>query len=229
MKALFRPDLPPDRPAARDAFALTFDDGPCPTATPEVLDVLGERGAAATFFMIGERVRLWPDLARRVLREGHQVANHSSRHAAFRSLVPAVGLGEAEKARRSFQSVLGVAPRFYRPPKGLLDPWAARALRRAGYDVTTWSLMPGDYFRWHTPAWIKRRLDSVKPGDIVVLHDGLGLRPEPDRRRMLRVLTGWLQEITDKGLRLVTLAELLGRPAYFPTVPAQGDGSRWST
>ncbi len=219
MKALFRPELPPGGPVAKDAIALTFDDGPCPTATPEVLDLLGGRGAVATFFMIGERVRRSPDLARRVLREGHQVANHSDRHAAFRSLVPAVCLREAEKAQRSFESVLGVAPRFYRPPKGLLDPWAVRALRRAGYDVATWSLMPGDYFLWHTPAGIRRRLEGVKPGDIVVLHDGLGLRPEPDRRRMLRMLPGWLREIADKGLRPVALAELLGRPAYFPAGP----------
>jgi len=225
MKALFRPELEPGPPAAPDAVALTFDDGPCPTATPEILDLLRDGAATATFFMIGERVRQWPNLARRVLSEGHQVGNHSDRHASLRAMAPGACLEEAEEAGRTFRSVLGVAPRFYRPPKGLIDRPAARALRRAGYDVVTWSLMPGDYFRWHTEARITRRLMGVRPSDIVVLHDGLGLRREPDRQRTLRALPGFLREVRSRGLRLVPIADLLGRPAYFPATGSDGEES----
>lgn len=223
-----------DGPPSTDAIALTFDDGPCPTATPEVLGLLGDQAAVATFFMIGERVRRCPDLARRVCREGHQIANHSDRHVAFRSLVPSVCVREAEKAGRTFRAVVGVAPRFYRPPKGLIDRPVVRALGAAGYFVATWSRMPGDYFPWHTSARIIRRLARVRPGDIVVLHDGLGLRAEPDRARTLAVLPWFLREVKARGLRLVSIAELLGLPPYFPDDPSAPDApsqgrSRWST
>jgi len=210
-----RPRLFHKNPASKDAMALTFDDGPCPTATPDILDLLKEQGIPATFFMIGERVRRYPDLARRVFREGHQIANHSDRHVALRSLVPSVCLKEADKAERTFRSVVGVAPRFYRPPKGLIDRCVVQALSERGYSVATWSRMPGDYFRWHTAAWITRGLAQVRPGDIVVLHDGLGLRPEPDRTRTLSILPGFIGAMKKQGTRFVSIADLLGLPAYF--------------
>jgi peptidoglycan/xylan/chitin deacetylase (PgdA/CDA1 family) len=225
MRALFRPEAAPGGPAASDGVALTFDDGPCPTATPEILDLLRDHGAVATFFMIGERVRRCPELARLVYQEGHQVANHSLRHFAFLTLVPALCLREVAGAQQAFRSAIGVAPRFFRPPKGLIGGPGVRALRKAGYDVTTWSKMPGDFFLWHTPVWIARRLADVGPGDIVVLHDGLGLQSAPDRTRTLRILPGFLREMKARRIRLVSLADLLGRPAYFPeagTPPTEG-------
>jgi peptidoglycan/xylan/chitin deacetylase (PgdA/CDA1 family) len=221
MRALFRPEPRAVGLAASDAVALTFDDGPCPAATPEILDLLGNDGAVATFFMIGERVRKWPELARRIYQEGHQIANHSDRHFAFRSLVPAICLREAQEAREAFRSVVGIAPRFYRPPKGLIDGPVVKALQKAGYSVMTWSKMPGDYSLWHTPARLARRLAVVGPGDIVVLHDGLGLRPAADRSRMLCVLPEFLREMKARGIRLVSVAELVGQPAYFPEAGAR--------
>lgn len=215
MKGPDRPRLFHKNPAAKDAIALTFDDGPCLTATPDILDLLKDHAVPATFFMIGERVRRHPDLARRVLHEGHQIANHSDRHAAFRSLLPAVCQREIEEAERTFRSVMGVAPRFYRPPKGLINRYVIRALSGAGYYVATWSSMPGDYFRWHTAAWIAKRLAKVRPGDIVVLHDGLSLRPEPDRRRTLSILPEFIRGMKSQGIRFVSMADLLGLPPYF--------------
>jgi len=212
--------------AARDAIALTFDDGPCLTATPDILDLLQEQAVRATFFMIGERVRRHPDLARRVLHEGHQIANHSNRHVAFRSLVPSICQREVENADRAFRSVIGVAPRFYRPPKGLIDRYVLRALSGAGYYVATWSRMPGDYFWWHTAAWIAKGLSHVRPGDIVVLHDGLGLHPEPDRRRTLSILREFIRGMKEQGLRFDSVADLLGLPPYFSeTAPGPDDAS----
>lgn len=211
-----RPTLFHRNPASKDAIALTFDDGPCLTATPDILDLLEEHAVRATFFMIGELVRRYPDLARRVLREGHQIANHSDRHVAFRSLAPSVCKKEIEKAEQAFRSVMGVAPRFYRPPKGLINRYVIRALSDAGYYVATWSRMPGDYFRWHTAAWITRGLAQVRPGDIVVLHDGLGLRPGPDRTRTLSILPGFIQGVKKRGIRFVSIADLVGLPPYFP-------------
>ena len=219
-----RPVLLRRNPKVSDAIALTFDDGPCPTSTAKVLDLLGEHAVTASFFMIGERVRRHPDLAMRVLREGHQIGNHSDRHAAFRGLVPSFCLKEAERAERTFQSILGVAPRFYRPPKGLIHRRVVRELRRAGYFVTTWSRMPGDYFRWHTADRISRRLARVRPGEIVVLHDGIGLRPGPDRSRTLSVLPDFIKGMKDRGFRFLSVADLLGFPLYFSVPAAGSDG-----
>jgi peptidoglycan/xylan/chitin deacetylase (PgdA/CDA1 family) len=215
MNVIERPMLFRKSAAAKDAIALTFDDGPCATATPAVLELLKEHAVRATFFMIGERVRRHPDLARRVLHEGHQVANHSDRHVAYRSLIPSVCEREIAKAERTFQSVLNVAPRFYRPPKGLIDRNVVDAVSRAGYYVTKWSSMPGDYYWWHTAGWIKRRLAKVQPGDIVVLHDGLSLQSEPDRARTLNILPEFIRGMNKQGIRFVSVAELLGLPPYF--------------
>jgi peptidoglycan/xylan/chitin deacetylase (PgdA/CDA1 family) len=215
MNFLNRPKLFLKNPAANDAIALTFDDGPCVTATPDILDLLKEHAVVATFFMIGERVRRHPDLTRRVFHEGHQIANHSDGHVAFRSLVPSVCKKEMEKAEETFRSIMGVAPRFYRPPKGLINRHVVRALSGAGYYVATWSSMPGDYFRWHTVPWIAKRLAKVRPGDIVVLHDGLGLRPEPDRRRTLSILPEFIRGMKMQGIRFVSMADLFGLPPYF--------------
>lgn len=213
----------PERPepvrrdaAVPDAVALTFDDGPSPASTPRILDLLKDAAVTASFFMIGEQVRRHPELARRVLLEGHQIGNHSDRHAAFRAMAPAFCLREAERAEQTFLSVMNVAPRFYRPPKGIIHRRVVRALQRAGYIVTTWSRMPGDYFFWHTGERIAHRLDGVQPGDIIVLHDGLSLRPEPDRSRTLNVLPGFIGKMKERGLRFVPVADLLGLPPYFP-------------
>jgi peptidoglycan/xylan/chitin deacetylase (PgdA/CDA1 family) len=220
-----RPRLFLRNPAAKDAIALTFDDGPCPTATPVILDLLKEQTIRATFFMIGERVRRHPDLAKRVVQEGHQIANHSDRHVAFRSLAPSVRQREIGKAEQTFRSILGLAPRFYRPPKGLITRNGIAGISGAGYYVAKWSLMPGDYFWWHTAGWIKSRLARARSGDIVVLHDGLDLEPEPDRSRTLSVLPGFIGGIKEHGLRFVSIAELLGLPPYFE--PAEPGPEPW--
>jgi peptidoglycan/xylan/chitin deacetylase (PgdA/CDA1 family) len=215
MNFVDRPRLFHINPASKDAIALTFDDGPCLTSTPDVLDLLKEQAVRATFFMIGERVRRHPDLARRVLNGGHQIANHSDRHVAFRSLVPSVCKKETEKAEQTFRSVMGLAPRFYRPPKGLINRYVIKAISSAGYYVATWSCMPGDYFGWHTAAWIGKRLSKVRPGDIVVLHDGLSRHPEPDRIRTLSILPEFIRGMKKQGIRFVTIADLFGLPPYF--------------
>jgi peptidoglycan/xylan/chitin deacetylase (PgdA/CDA1 family) len=215
MNILNQPRLFHDNPSAKDAIALTFDDGPCLTATPDILDILKENAVLATFFMIGEHVRRHPDLARRVFNEGHQIANHSDRHTMFRSFVPSVCKKETEKAEQTFRSVIGIAPRFYRPPKGFVNRYVIKAISSAGYYVATWSRMPGDYFRWHTAAWIARRLSKVRPGDIVVLHDGLGNQPEPDRSGTLSILPDFIMGMKKQGIRFVSTADLLGLPPYF--------------
>jgi peptidoglycan/xylan/chitin deacetylase (PgdA/CDA1 family) len=225
MKRLDRPRLFHKNPAAKDAIAMTFDDGPCVTATPDILGLLKEHAVVATFFMIGERVRRHPDLARRVFDEGHQIADHSDRHLVFRSLAPSVCKKEIEKAEETFRSVMGVRPRFYRPPKGLINRYVSQALSGAGYYVATWSRMPGDYFWWHTAAWIANRLSKVRPGDIVVLHDGLSLRPEPDRRRTLSILPEFIRGMKKQGIRFVSIAELVGLPPYFEEAAQGPDGA----
>ncbi|MCX6570452.1 MAG: polysaccharide deacetylase family protein [Candidatus Aminicenantes bacterium] len=215
MNFVDRPRLFHENPASKDAIALTFDDGPCFTSTPDVLDLLKEQAVRATFFMIGERVRRHPDLARRVFNGGHQIANHSDRHVAFRSLVPSVCKKEIEKAEQTFRSVMGIAPRFYRAPKGLINRYVIKAISSAGYYVASWSCMPGDYFGWHTAAWIGKRLSKVRPGHIVVLHDGLSRQPEPDRTRTLSILPGFIRGMKKQGICFVTIADLFGLPPYF--------------
>ncbi len=202
-------------PASKGAIALTFDDGPCLTSTPAVMDILKEHAIPATFFMIGERIRRYPELARAVLNDGHQIANHSDRHVFYDSLFLVVCIKEIKKAEQTFRSVTGVVPKFYRPPKGLINRFVVSALSDRGYNVSTWSRMPGDYFWWHSPFRILKNLSKVRPGDVVVLHDGLNLQVEPERKRTLKILPPFINETKKKGIRFVTIADLFGLQPYF--------------
>jgi peptidoglycan/xylan/chitin deacetylase (PgdA/CDA1 family) len=199
-------------PRDQRMVAITFDDGPDPPYTLEVARVLDDRGVKGTFFTVGKALEARPDISRALLADGHLLANHSYHHDAVRWLDPSYGeLGSTQDA---FKRTLGVCPAFFRPPHGTHTPFMTRQADQRGMTVVTWDVSAAD---WATddPALVARRvLDKVRPGSIILLHDGLDGHIGADRSVVVAALPMILDGLRERGLQPVTLDKLLGRPGY---------------
>ncbi|MCP5109702.1 MAG: polysaccharide deacetylase family protein [bacterium] len=189
-------------PASSPVVALTFDDGPDPVFTPQVLRILEERNVKATFFLVGERVRQYPDLYHRIRASGHEVANHSD---SWRSTV---SLGDAEFERDLLEAeaalgLAGVRPRFFRPAGGLIRPGQLRIVKNKGYTCVLGSAYAFDPYQPPSRliSWMIDR--ALAPGTVIVLHDSGG-----DRSRTVAALPAIIQTVRERGLMFVTLSEL---------------------
>ncbi len=194
--------------SARDAVALTFDDGPDPASTPALLDLLQSRGARATFFVVGERVLAHPELVRRCHAEGHELGNHSHTHSPWLNFRLRRGMQrEIAACQEALEATTGRRPRSYRPPVGLRNPAVHPACAALGLRVIGWQVRSFDKSGRARDAVVSRVLHQLRPGGIVLLHDG----GQP-RERLLAITSGILQDIEARGLRTVTVDELLGSP-----------------
>jgi peptidoglycan/xylan/chitin deacetylase (PgdA/CDA1 family) len=189
--------------------ALTFDDGPDPEVTPAVLDILGAHGARATFFVLGERAARYPDVIRRIHREGHSVGTHTQHHRiGFHFARPAHVRREIDDAIDVVAGILAVRPTLFRPPQGLRTPSFASGWRRTrGQVCVTWSVRGLDSLRTTAAAITRRVARGLGPGAIVALHDGTGLGGSHDRAPTLAALPEILAACRRRGLRCVALGE----------------------
>lgn len=196
--------------------ALSFDDGPDPEVTPAVLDALARHGARATFFTIGRALQAHPLLARRLLEEQHELGNHSWAHSRWQNFWNTHR--QQHEIERGAQAVRAItcdhaqaqtqAQPLYRPPIGLKSPPLARAARRLQLHVVAWSLHSHDT-RLGDPQRIARRvLNKIRPGDIVLMHDGHDLEGL-HRPACAQALPLILRGLHEKGLKCVTVSELL--------------------
>jgi peptidoglycan/xylan/chitin deacetylase (PgdA/CDA1 family) len=205
-----RPIVAADATKAGDRLALTFDDGPEVGATEEVLDLLRARGQRATFFVIGARAEAAPQLLERIVKEGHALGNHSYAHRHTTPfLPPAVLAAEIDRAEQLFARVRpGPARRWFRPPIGIVSPRVAQATRLARMEMISWTASARDGVRGASVDDALGRLrPHLRPGAILVLHDGA---ERGDRRPIApAVLARLLDELDARGLRSVTLDELL--------------------
>lgn len=200
---LFGPILrraPSDR-----AIALTFDDGPNPTTTPRLLDLLDRHAARATFFVIGRWVRNCPALAREIVQRGHTLGNHTDTHRNLLLLRRGENAAELRRCQDAIEQAAGVRPVLMRPPWGARGPQLHSAMCGSGLEhVVMWTLMGRDWSA-RGKARLRDRLSSARGGDVVVLHDGYHAALGADREETLRALDYWLPRWTDRGWRSVAL------------------------
>jgi peptidoglycan/xylan/chitin deacetylase (PgdA/CDA1 family) len=190
----------------RPLVALSFDDGPHPTFTPQVLDILEMHEAKATFFLIGERALRHPDLVAAIKRAGHEVGNHYFLRGTTLGHSDADFLGYLERAEKAIG--LPDSPKLFRPPGGIAWSRQLQLAQSRGYTCVLGSAYPHDpahppvsYIQWLT-------IKNLAPGAIVILHDGIS-----DPTRSIAALPGILEAGTKKGLRFVSIGSLMGHTA----------------
>jgi peptidoglycan/xylan/chitin deacetylase (PgdA/CDA1 family) len=181
--------------------ALTFDDGPSPWYTPQVLSILERYGARATFFMLGREAAHHPELVREVAGQGHAVACRGWSRVDLRSLDENRFSEEIDGTNALLRSLSGQQVLGVRPLDGLADEEVVRRLGRRGLATILWSTDPRD---WRLPGErriVRRAVRGLKPGSVLLLHDGGG-----DRRQTLAALPRILERIARRGYRTVSLA-----------------------
>ena len=198
-------------------LALTFDDGPNPACTPRLLDLLHRHSARATFFMIGERVRRDPGLAREVAARGHAVGNHTATHRSLVWMTPGETERELAGCEEMLDQVLGggrgpASRRWMRPPYGWRGPQLDAVVRGMGLaGVAMWGLLG---FDWNPQpavgligrlARARRSRPGGRGGDVIALHDGDSRRWGADRAWLLAALEHWLPRWRDEGVEFLTV------------------------
>ena len=185
-------------------IALTFDDGPHPVYTPEILDILEEYGIKATFFTIGQNVEWYNDVFRMEYEAGHEIGNHTYSHLNLRRLPYPEVCREIEQAENLVYETVEYRTRLLRPPEGAFGHDLCKAASEMDYTVICWSV---DTLDWaHTPSEtiVRNVLENVKGGDIILFHDYIsGDSPTPDALREI------IPALLDEGYRFVTVSELL--------------------
>jgi peptidoglycan/xylan/chitin deacetylase (PgdA/CDA1 family) len=185
--------------------SLTFDDGPNPDATPAILDALASRHVRATFFVLGRHAEQWPDLVRRAEREGHQLGNHGFFHRKLHFKSPGYVRRDLELGADAIEKACGVRPNLFRAPHGFRSPWVTPIARSLGQRTVGWSLGVWDSARPGTDVIAERAVDGVKPGSILLLHDGDGYDPRGDRMQTARAVPLIIDRLRDEGYRFVTI------------------------
>ncbi len=201
----------PAAAAARNEMAMTIDDGPDPRVTPQVLDILDRYSAKATFFCIADKAMQYPDLCREIVRRGHAVENHSQRHCHNFAFLGYSGfLRELQAAQGTLIAITGQRPVFFRAPAGLRNPFLDPALHRLGLQLASWSIRGFDT-RFGDAERVKSRLlRGLRPGAIVLLHDGNAARTPAGIPVILEVLPAVLAAAATAKLNFVTLRQASG-------------------
>jgi peptidoglycan-N-acetylglucosamine deacetylase len=190
-------------PTKEKLVALSFDDGPNPRYTPQVLDLLKQYNAKATFFVIGSRVEKFKDLVQREVMEGHEVANHSYSHT-FKRLSEKEFKEDLTKAQRAIYYATGQFSHLYRPPGGFYDEMIIHLAKSEGYIVVLWSKDTRDWSKPGVDKIVHQVLDHLHNGDIILFHDH-----GRDRGQTIKALAKILPELQAKGYHCVTISELL--------------------
>ena len=183
---------------------LTFDDGPDPRWTPQILDMLAQARMHATFFAIGESVQREPALMRAVAAAGHAVGNHTFSHRHPWLMRSRAARAQVRDGAKTLSDVLGNEPAFFRPPHGRARPCMTDEAQLHGERMVMWDRSAIDWGWLGTAPRIGARLNRVLAGDIVLMHDGQNIHNRPDQ--LLQVLPGFLRELERRGLRSSALS-----------------------
>jgi len=192
-------------PGSDNAVSITFDDGPNPVATPRILDVLQQEGVHATFFVLGRHADRWPHLVRRMAEEGHQLGNHGYFHRKLHRRTPCYVRDDLTRGADAIVRASGVTPTVFRAPHGFRNPWVTPIARSLGERTIGWSLGVWDSARPGADEIVKRSLDGLRAGSILLLHDGDGYDANGDRTQTAEALPRIIEGLRARGFRFVTL------------------------
>jgi len=197
-------------PMQARSVAFTFDDGPNPTVTPRLLQLLERHGARGTFFLLGRSVERHPNLAREIAARGHEIGNHTHTHAWLPLLPRRLLLREMERAADAIHLATGRRPDLFRPPMGWFNRSILRTLATHGYRGVLGDVYPQDAHGPSTAVIVQRVLLRVRPGSIIILHDGV-VFGRASREPSLAAVDSLLGTLRERGFEFCTVSELIAR------------------
>ena len=187
---------------------LTFDDGPNPRVTERILEILHRERVPATFFMVGRHVELYPSIAEAVAWARQEIGNHTYSHRKLHLTGPARTASEIRRAHQIITAVTGVIPRRFRAPHGYRGPFVAGSIAPYHYQSFGWTLGVWDSACPGVEKIRARVRRGLKPGAILLLHDGDGYDPAGDRWQTAAALPGIIRDVRAAGYRLASLSTL---------------------
>ncbi len=193
--------------SARPVVAMTFDDGPHHSLTPQLLDILAYRGIRATFYVIGSRVARQPELTRRIAADGHEIGNHTWSHPSLSALSDAAVLSELDRTTQAIVDAVGRAPVTMRPPYGNLHGRQRLMVHRErSFPTVLWSVDPEDWRRPGPGVVASRIVNASHPGAVILAHD--------IQSGTVRAMPDTLDTLIARGYQFVTVSELIGWPRW---------------
>ena len=196
---------------SKKIVALTFDDGPSPAWTPKILEELKKADVKATFFMVGHHVQKYPEIARRVAREGHGIGNHGYAHSVILYYTPAEIEEEIKYTEHVIREITGKTTTMFRPPKAWLRDSTKDKIRSLGYEVVLWSLNSKDWVGFPYQCIVRYLAARVHSGDILLFHasGNIFAREGGDRSQTVRAVASLVRILQERGFSFVTVEELL--------------------
>lgn len=184
--------------------ALTFDDGPDPRYTPDVLNIMAQNQVKATFFVIGKSAERFPGLVEQAVMEGHEIENHTYSHPDLDKSEMISTYEELDRCEQIITKLAGRRPEYFRPPKRLYNNEVIKTAELNDYQVILWTVGMEKQSDRNADDVVNRVMKKIEPGAIILAHDGT-----LDRRLTVEALPVLLKKLQEKGYRLVTLKELM--------------------
>ncbi|MCD7035540.1 polysaccharide deacetylase family protein [Metabacillus sp. GX 13764] len=195
-----------DKRSNEKLAALTFDDGPHPKYTKQILNILKDESVKATFFPIGSKLAKYSGIAERIALEGHEIGNHTMNHVYLYHTKKEEMKLEILQAEEQIRALQPLGPKYFRPPGGILDWQAFHIAAKEGYKIIMWSWNqdPEDWSAPGSQVIASRVIKNIQNGDIILLHDGGG-----NRKQTVSALKMIIPALKKKGYRFVTVSEML--------------------
>ena len=186
-------------------IALTFDDGPHPYLTPKILDVLKKYKVHATFFLVGENVKNYPDLAERILKEGHEIGNHTYTHGRVSERSFFEMRKEIELCESAIYEQTDYKTKIFRPPEGFLDDKIRAISKEMDYSVILWNIDTKDWAHATPQAICQNITEHISPGSIILMHDYISFdSPTPEALEL------FLPILLERGYQFSVVSDLIG-------------------
>lgn len=201
------PSLHSNKEISNPYISLTFDDGPHPEFTPQVLDLLEQFKAKATFFCVGQQIEKHPEIFKKIVANGHAVGNHTYSHSkSFGFFGMDKVINELQKTNQLVQETVGLQMNLYRPAFGVTNPNIEKAVKKLKMNSIGWNVRSLDTTPRNSEMVLKRITSKISKGDIVLLHD--------TSEKTILVLERLLLFLKEKNLQSVTVDQLLELKAY---------------
>ncbi len=191
----------PLRMSPAQRLALTFDDGPHEGYTEAILSALRAQGVKATFFVVGSQAKKFPHLVEKIVREGHEVANHSYTHTSLTKIPVKKAAEEISKPHQLLERLVGRPCQLFRPPGGRFNADIHQMVLQQGLDMVLWSVLPRDHTNPPEEVIISRVLSGVKDGGVVLLHSGVD--------STVSALPKLISHLRDNGYGFYTVSDLI--------------------